>query len=304
MKTWTWSQAWSHVSEFWHARPGWLRLKVLGPAGLAAAMFVTPFRRWLVDATVVVVGLVLVAGVIVELVKVAPVVEPISVPKSLVDLGYSGDVVAARLIHGARKIEREANASRDPAGAAATGGPSALMAVIVPNSGVSVGTVADTVRSLFGSPASRISGEIVIDESGEPRKYRMRIRMDNRDGRFMPDDNACASVDQAIESGAQQLAGLVRPCALADFLYRWKSPQTDPMIKACFDARPERDREWAHNLTGLRYAADGNFKDAIEQYNEALKRFPNYAHARNNLENARLGDKPKLPEAKGSPPRC
>ncbi len=289
MKTWTWSQAWSRTKALWSA-------------SLAVLAFVTPLRRWFVDLLVVAVALVFLAGAVPELWNAAPVMDPISVPRSLVERGYSGDVVAARLIDDARDIERVTNAGSKSNSAAATTRFTQALDVTVPGSGVSLAVVIETVKRLFGLQARRIGGEILVDGSGPSPSYRMTVRVSRPPWAFTTTDNA--SIDAVIGSSAEQLTGVMRPCALAALLLDngGVRDDIDRLIDTCRHSGD--DLEWAHNLRGLRLAEQGQFDAAVEQYRMALKLFPTYANAKKNLDAAIRKEPPTHPPAAGSrPPR-
>lgn len=282
MKTWTWSQAWSRTKALWPARPGWLgwpAVRALGRAGLAVLAFVTPLRKWFVDILVVAIAVVFVVSAFLELWNTAPVMDPISVPKSLAERGYSGDVIAARLVDQARRIERDTNASSDRSGAAAAGGTSSLTTITVPGSGISLAVVVATVRRLLGRPERHIGGEIVVDDADGLTRYRMTIRIDGPDATAV-EGQPERSVDAAIKDGARVLTGLLRPCAFAAVLLDEPGQNAaDHFIAACLADASERDRDWAHNLKGLRLYREGRYDEAIAQYQEAIKRMPTYRSA-------------------------
>jgi hypothetical protein len=236
-------------------------------------------RKLVVDVAVVLVGVVLAIGVVQQLSSRAPVIEPISVPDRLADLGYRGEVVAARMIDRAREIERTTNADTDPRSAAATGNASPLMTVAVPGSNVSLAVVVDTARRLVGLPTERVSGEIVAEGPADAPSYRTTMRITG------PQPNAIRgeareSIDQAIDDGARQLTGLLRPCALAALLlvegdkvrsWRW--------LEACFEDPSHRDRDWAHVLRGMRLLEEGQLDEAIEHFKVATNITPTYTNA-------------------------
>ena len=305
MKTWTGSQVWSRTKELWRARPdwlgwsrtkelwrtrpgwlGWSGVKMLGRASLAFLALVTPLRKWFVDILVMAVGLVFFVGAVLELWNTAPVMDPISVPKQVADLGYAGDVVAARLIDHTRKIERDTNASKDRSGAASAGGPSSLTTITVPGSGISLAVVVATVRRFLGQPEQHIGGEIVVDHSDGLTQYRMTVRIDGPDPRAI-ESRPERSVDAAIKEGARALTGLLRPCALAAMLLDEPGHNdVDGFINICLTDKAKRDRDWAYNLRGLRRYDRGAYDDAIEDFRRAVDRTSNYANALTNWARA------------------
>ena len=282
MKTWTWSQAWSRTKALWHARPGWLgwsgvkRLWQARPAWLASF---EALRKRVVDIAVVAVGIVLLVGVVQQATDSAPVMDPISVPNQLAELGYTSDVIAARLVDRAREIERQTNAGPDRSGAAAASGASPLMNVSVPGSGVSLAIVVDTARRLVGLPARRVGGEIVVSGTPEKTTYSLRVRISG------PQPGALTSapktsIDDVVEDGARLLTHLLRPCALAGLLYiEWNKEGARQLVDRCFADPSRRDLDWAHNLRGLRLFDEGHWEAAIEEYKAAVRITPGYHNA-------------------------
>jgi len=275
MKTWTWSQAWSRTKALWRA---------LSRASLAVFTFITPFRKWFVDILVVAIGVVFVVSAFLELQNTTPVMDPISVPKSLVDRGYSGDVMAARLIDSARDIELKTSASKKGNSAAATTRFTPALDVTVPGSGVSLAIVVEAVKRLFGRQAQRIGGEILTDGSGSNPGYRMTVRISRPPWAFTTENNV--SIDAVIKSSAEQLTGVMRPCAFAALLLDRGGARDDidRLIDAC--QRSGDDLDWAHNLKGLRLYRDGKYGEAIAEFRMAIDLMPSYRSALLNVFDA------------------
>jgi hypothetical protein len=261
------SQWWSRTKGFWTA---WPPLPTLAP-----------LRSFLVDLGVIVVMIVLFVSIGVQVADPSPAVDPILVPKSLADVGYSGEVVATRLIDLSRDIERENNAGVDKtsAAAAAIGDAKLLSTATVPGAGVSLAAVVAGVRSFIGLPSRHIGGYIVIEESGGREAYRMTVRVSGRDP-VVHTGEPNASLEHVITHGARALTGLLRPCALAAALR--DDPDGWGWLMACFKDPSHRDIAWAHNLRGLSYFDEGKYENAIKEYDEALRLSPGYRNAKGN----------------------
>jgi hypothetical protein len=280
------SQWWSRTKGFWAARP-------------RAFPTLTPLRSLLVDFGVILAMIVLFVSLVVQVADPSPIADSISVPKSLVDAGYSGEVVTTRLIDRSRAIEQENNAAVDNASAAAatTGDGNLFSTVAVPGAGVSLAVVVAGVRRFIGLPSRHIGGYIVI-VGGD---YRMTVRVSGRDP-LEYTGKANASIDDVIEHGARALTGLLRPCVLAAELRR--HPDGWKWLGDCFNDPSHRDLEWAHNLRGLRYFAESRYDEAIKDYDEALRLSPGYRNAKENRAAAlRAGQaiSPPQPTAGPSP---
>ncbi len=283
------SQWWSRIKALWAARPRSLPT-------------LAPLRGLFVDFGIILVMIVLLVSLVVEVVDPSPIADPISVPKSLVDLGYSAEVVATRLIDRSRDIEQKDNARVDKTSAAAAtiGDANVRSTATVPGAGVSLAVVVASVRRLIGLPTTHIGGYIVMGEAGT---YRLTIRVGS--GRAAPvvyPVEANASIEYVIEHGALALTGLLRPCALAAALDN--DPDGLGWLDACFRDPSHRDVEWAHNLRGLRSFAEGKYDDAIKEYEEALRLSSGYRSAKANLAaalSAKRASSPIQPTTSPSP---
>ena len=264
-----------------------------------------PLRSLLVDFVVIVALIVLTISVALEVLSPSPIADPISVPKSLADVGYTSEVVAARLITCARIIEQEDNASADKESAAAATSSDLVDSVAVEGTGLSVAVVVAMVRRFLGLPARHIGGDIVIDETDKGPVYRMTVRVSGPTP-LQYADAGRKTVEVAIKNGARAVTGLLRPCALAAFLL--DEPDGQYWLDMCFADPEHRDMEWAHNIRGLRYYKEGNYDAAIKEYKDALKLRPTYQNAQQNLSKAlsarQLTGKGPPPKPFSGDPKC
>jgi tetratricopeptide (TPR) repeat protein len=262
-------------------------------------------RSLLVDFVVIVAVIVLTVSVTLEVLDPSPIADPISVPKSLADVGYTSEVVAARLITCARIIEQEDNATADKESAAAATSSDLLDSVAVEGTGVSVAVVVASVRRFLGLPARHIGGDIIIDETDKGPIYRMTVRVSGPTP-LQYADVGRKTIEAAIKNGARAVTGLLRPCALAAFLL--DEPDGQYWLDKCFTDPEHRDIEWAHNLRGLRYYKEGNYDAAIKEYKDALGLRPTYQNAQQNLSKAlsakQLTGKGPPPKPFSGDPRC
>jgi tetratricopeptide (TPR) repeat protein len=278
------------VSQWWMRTKDWLKR----PHSLPT---LAPLRSLLVDFVVIVALIVLAVSVALEVLNPSPIADPISVPKSLADIGYTSEVVAARLITCARIIEQEDNATSDKESAAAATSSDLVDAVAVEGTGLSVAVIVASVRRFLGLPARHIGGDIVIDQTDKGPIYRMTVRVSGPTPLQYADEGR-KTIEAAIKNGARAVTGLLRPCALAAYLL--EEPDGQYWLGRCFADPENRDVEWAHNLRGLRFYREGNYDAAIKEYRDALGLRPNYQNAQRNLSRA-LSAKQLM--GKGPPPR-
>ena len=74
-------------------------------------------------------------------------ISPISVPKELADKGYAPEVIALQLQRALKKIVHDANSMKQIADVTT---PMDVPNIIVPQTGLSLETIAAEIRSFFG----------------------------------------------------------------------------------------------------------------------------------------------------------
>ncbi len=131
------------------------------------------FRIWslvppLLPATA---GLFVLALIVNELRRDVVEVMPIGVPARLAEAGLTPEVVALRLLDGVSRVENTVRGEpQRRAGAEVAGSQPDFT---VPIAGISLRSVAQVIRNLFGIAESRVSGEVTVD--GDALRIRLRL---------------------------------------------------------------------------------------------------------------------------------
>lgn len=99
----------------------------------------------------------------------SPLVEPISVPKPLEEVGYTGTVIAQRLIDEIHVVGKQAKTSKNRVLFKDESRVDSLASLQLPSSSFSVRSVVSMMRSALGIRDNKIGGEITI-VPGEDRK--------------------------------------------------------------------------------------------------------------------------------------
>ncbi len=217
-------------------------------------------------------------------------IEPISVPKALLQRGLSPEVMASRLWDGLRDANALARTSKASVDAIPD---SQRVQFSVPEVGLSMDSIVRQVRQFFNVYQTRIAGEFICaDASCAPEGMRLRLRVlrgtsevidlppvGNQDTRAY--FTAAATeilqrLDPFVAIAAVSAAEPVRAVTLARRLIRQRHP----------------DAKWAHLLIGNIRSESGDDRAAWPEYQAAITLDPKFSIARANLAGAlrRLGD--------------
>lgn len=212
------------------------------------------------------------------------VIEPIAVPKALIEQGLTPEVAASRLWDGIRDAQVQARTSKASLSAIPT---SQRIQFALPDVGLSLDSIVRQTRQFFNLHQTRIGGEIVCkSDACTPGDMQLRLRvlkgtnevidlppMEDADQRRYF-TNAAVQVlsvlDPFVAVSAIADAQPVRAIALARRLVRQHHP----------------DAKWAHNLIGNLQSDGEDYNRAIGEYRVALALDPDFLIARINLARA------------------
>ncbi len=196
--------------------------------------------------------------------------EPIEVPHELARRGFSAAVVAARLLDEARALQRGAAGMRPRR---VLENIAALADLQLPGGQLSIRAVVRYARSLFGRPASRISGEI----TEHPEGYTLRLRVGSVVIEPVGGPHPPATVvEQVIHAGAQDLLQAVDPYSLASYYFMGPEggaaahPNTLRLLRMAERSGTPEDRAWALGLWGTVLIAEHADEEAVAKYRASL----------------------------------
>ena len=229
-------------------------------------------------------------------------IQPISVPRKLIDDGYTSDIAATRLYDALKQFADSAstvtilNGFGDlkemdraiPAVTLHTDVPN----LVLPTMGLSLETVASQIRTFFRVPRTQdISGEITLDGS------RVRLRLRKNGALFY----TSAEVDEADRDELFVIAAPKVFESTQPYLNAYLASQKDPTqgleaakrIIADWRVSDKRDKNvvLAHVLIGSIMYSRGRLTDAIHEYNQAIQvddKSPHVAMAHTKLGDALL----------------
>jgi tetratricopeptide (TPR) repeat protein len=212
-------------------------------------------RGHVVSFFVVLIAIALVVATGRAVLENAIVVEPISVPKNLQEDGYSGVVVAQRLIDQAQAISRTARTRKERARFGSEADYSSLAAIQVPSSGLSMRSAVSMIRDLMGYPERQISGEITIKRPKDPKeaaKYVLLLRR-GPTARLSDKPAEAEGVEEIIRLSALAIVEEFDPVVAASYCYELHDwPQLDRMAKRLMASDDRNVRKWGHLFAGLR----------------------------------------------------
>ena len=176
------------------------------------------------------------------------VLDPLEVPRELIERGYSPTVVTERMLNAVHTIQSVANTQKPRRGHVA----SALQADIqIPVGQLSIKAFARYFRQLLDFPDQHVAGEITRDGDS----FTLQLR--RRDGQQMTlgRSRTAADVGPLISAGAEEVVRLTDPYVLASFYIEQELPgpefpKTAEALLHVIETRPD-EAPWARNLQGL-----------------------------------------------------
>ncbi|MEY3730582.1 MAG: hypothetical protein RLZZ57_1338 [Pseudomonadota bacterium] len=189
-------------------------------------------------------------------------IAPIQVPAKLAEAGLSADVVALRLLDQVILVQNTVTAERLGQQRLELAGDQPDFNV--PIAGLSLRALATLLRSVFGTPSKRITGEIVLEKD----QLKLRLRLAGRGLIADIDGVQSDAVDRLLAMAAPEIWRVIQPR-----LYAWHVAQTEPdqavvrdkmralMRGAGGDVATENT---ARGLMGRSYLREGRARDAFE----------------------------------------
>ncbi|MBI1815371.1 MAG: tetratricopeptide repeat protein [Deltaproteobacteria bacterium] len=203
-------------------------------------------------------------------------IEPLAVPEDLEKLGYSGEVLARWLAERVQEINRKASTPmrrrefvlHEDDGTAS---------VPIPGIGTTVQSVLSPLRSLFGTPQDRVTGDIVVTEKkGEVVKVRLQMHVRGKP-RVTVDGDA-KELPKLFEEAGEVVVRRMQPYVLASYLCpEGGSDECQQILDEALNAGDAEEQVRALSLRGLIFAYQGQPSKATELYQHATELDPTFA---------------------------
>ena len=208
-------------------------------------------------------------------------IEPIEVPKKLVDMGYTPRVAAQHLLEKIHEVEEIADTTMKIKPLAADWSTPDL---VLPAAGLSINSTAAYLRSLLQLPTDVVSGELLYDESDCSLTLRLRLNGNALANVSRKYQNA--AIDQVFKDGAHEFVKEIDPFILAAYYFRkgncYRS-KVEYLVSFILSKPPDTESaSRAYNLQGLLLHEDKKFDEAIEKYEKSVELNPKFAIAYNN----------------------
>jgi tetratricopeptide (TPR) repeat protein len=244
----------------------------------------TLLRKIILNVVFVLAATLFIAVMIGQFLYDQVVIEPIAVPKALIQEGLTPEVAASRLWDGLRDAQLRARTSKASLSAIPD---SQRIQCALPDVGLSLDSIVRQTRQFLNLHQTRIGGEIICNtDACAPGDMQLRLRvlkgtnevidlppMDGSDQRSYF-TNAAVQVltvlDPFVAISAIADAQPVRATALARRLVR----------------QHHADAKWAHNLIGNLESNAEDYHRAASEYRAALALDPNFLIAKINLARA------------------
>ena len=196
------------------------------------------------------------------------VIEPIAVPKALIEQGITPEVAASRLWDGLRDAQTQARTSKASVSAIPD---SQRIQFALPDVGLSLDSIVRQTRQFFNLHQTRVGGEIVCKtEACTPGEMQLRLRVLKGTNEVI-DLPPMEGVDQRgyFTNAAVQVLSVLDPfvavAAIAD-----AQPVRATALARRLVRQRHTDAKWAHNLIGNVHTNAADYNRAISEYRAAL----------------------------------
>lgn len=212
------------------------------------------------------------------------VIEPIAVPKALIEQGMTPEVAASRLWDGLRDAQLQARTSKASLSAIPD---SQRIQFALPDVGLSLDSIVRQMRQFFNLQQTRIGGEIVCQiEACTPGEMQLRLRLLKGTNEVidLPPMEGSSQRTYFTNAAIQVLSELdpfVAVAAIAD-----AQPVRATTLARRLIRQHHPDAKWAHNLIGSLHSNAEDYERAIGEFRAAVALDPNFLIARINLDRA------------------
>jgi tetratricopeptide (TPR) repeat protein len=273
---------------------GWLRRAYRVSGNIYARMRndTAELRKFGTNLSLVVAALLVITVIVIETKRKQIIVEPLSVPETLEEVGISGEVAA-------RWIRDEIKTVQIRAGTALEGNlfvsDDELPDIAISGSAFSLRSIVDLAKALFGASSPRISGEIIVlhgaslgsalraacrNASADAAAVLFEIRIRAQSDQKEYWTQCGRDIKLLTEVAAQQVVRRSNPYILASYFYGIGQTKDDPesterakkLANLVLIERPEKEHPWALNLLGLIRSNEKDYEGGIEHFKEIERR--------------------------------
>ncbi|MGB0521588.1 MAG: tetratricopeptide repeat protein [Flammeovirgaceae bacterium] len=199
------------------------------------------------------------------------------VPKAFEYDGYSGVVVANKLLDKVTEIQQQAVTMKETA-AYTKKSEEAVQDLQIMGVGFSINSLAYQIRHALGIDQTQISGELVNHDSVLSLTLRMTDTNPITFHQSFIEITKHQALDSLIQQAGEKVMEMSEPYQLAVYFDRkLQYEKALEMIKKTISTQPD-ERQWAYNLWGniLRSSQIKKYKESIKRYQQAIELDENY----------------------------
>lgn len=233
-----------------------------------SADFLSQGRAFVVNIVLILCLLILVPILIRESITQNVIIEPITWPKALTDLGYSGDVGAYRLWDAFEQISAESTTRKERPHLLAS---AQQFEFTIPEQGGSIKSIIISVKKFLHFYDTRIAGEFICQEQQCTREtLALRIRIFQSHVTFMQFESiGKKNEDEYFHNAALQIMKVIEPYVAAAYLFGKNRSESMDIARHLIRAK-HVDAKWAINLIGADYMDNSDRDNAIVWFKKAM----------------------------------
>ena len=207
------------------------------------------------------------------------IIDPILMPQGIVNIGYTPDIAADRIIDSSNKYDAGFKYREK----VYLGNSSHELDKIMPTVGIPIRPVARYLRDLFNVDVTTITGEILHHKS--ENRVSIHLRKDSTLIFNYSSKLNEQGMNELFDKSGYELAKITDPFALAIYHYnRNEYTEAEDVVKIIFgwSDKNEDDHVQAVNLYGVLLYINGQYDEAIVEYKRAITLAPTFIAPYNN----------------------
>lgn len=235
------------------------------------------FRTFLTNIIIIIFGIVIFYLSFQELNADYVIIEYFDVPQSLEEKGYSGRVIAKKLMDQINHIETDAKSKMESQLFIPIWAQTELE-IEVTGTDISLSSALRYVKNFLGRESTRISGEVIFHKE----LLELTTRVSKKPSKTVFGE--LTNLDSLLRHAAEYVYKSTQPYILAAYFFDNDKEASEDIIRYILSHEPSEDDPWAYNLWGNIYSEKRElFEDAIAKYRKAIKLDAKFAPPYNGI---------------------
>jgi len=156
--------------------------------------------------------------------------------------------------------------------------PPNIPEMALPETGITLRSLIDVIKSYFPDYFTTISGEIVNNDDTNELTIRIQNNKKALSETWKIQGNS-SSIDSFLQNAAEFIAKDLEPSTLASYYFLTNNPRTEEIIKYCIANEPKYDDYFVYNLWGCELIINDHPEEAIEKFKKAVEIKKDYTSA-------------------------